>query len=735
MDQEKFISPFIASQFPSFYREEGPNFIAFVKAYYEWMEQTDPQWLGSTISQSRSIIPHRDIDDTLPEFVKYFKNKYIQALPESIIADKRLLNKHILDLYRSKGSVEAHKLLFRIFFNEDVEVYIPNEHIFAPSDATYHVPKYIEVSESPYLKYMVNKKIRSTSGATAVVEGYYQKAVKRKIVNVIYISNIDGEFQYTDKIYCDDIPEITEENAPFVVGSLSTITINNGGYDYSVGDYLNVKGAGLGGLVQVSSVRNENGKVKFTLVDGGYGYSVDAIVTVIGGYGSGATFKIGDLTDKQVYVLNSDFVHPVTENVKLEIYTEGFDIEVTDQVGGTFLSNEIVTCSGSSMHLYIDYVTLNNGAPIANGEILSNTAFGISGLKVYNSSENLLYVTGADVDLDYFESTANYYNLTPGNIILESDAGATVKVQAYAPRKTITGYGLVDGVNTSETNLFVYNYQGPPEEPEIPPLGYFVPDAIVTGMESGVSARVSTVHRRTDWQDFFPASAGVTNLDSQLGNTLRWVNKVIGKIAYLTSINPGEGYSLDPIVTVNEPLVAVLGKPDGKGGFWGNDAIVTAKAGSASGIVTSINISDSGFAYFPNENVILESNTNPAVVSGITVVDKQGQSAGEFKNRKGFLSDEMHLLDSYYYQTYSYELVARKMIKTYEKFVKDFTHPVGFMLFGKYSVKTNMIYQNSSVVDSFHTIDEIQINSGDGDGGGGDGGDGYDGGGDGGDGG
>lgn len=36
---ETKISPLIESQFPSFYQNEGPNFIAFVKAYYEWLEQ------------------------------------------------------------------------------------------------------------------------------------------------------------------------------------------------------------------------------------------------------------------------------------------------------------------------------------------------------------------------------------------------------------------------------------------------------------------------------------------------------------------------------------------------------------------------------------------------------------------------------------------------------------------------------------------------------------------------
>lgn len=59
-DIEQKISPLIASQFPSFYQDEGPNFIAFVKAYYEWLEtncqlvgleSTDGFNVGDTVTQ------------------------------------------------------------------------------------------------------------------------------------------------------------------------------------------------------------------------------------------------------------------------------------------------------------------------------------------------------------------------------------------------------------------------------------------------------------------------------------------------------------------------------------------------------------------------------------------------------------------------------------------------------------------------------------------------------------
>ena len=36
---EQYISQFTSNLFPEFYQEEGPNFIAFVQAYYEWLEE------------------------------------------------------------------------------------------------------------------------------------------------------------------------------------------------------------------------------------------------------------------------------------------------------------------------------------------------------------------------------------------------------------------------------------------------------------------------------------------------------------------------------------------------------------------------------------------------------------------------------------------------------------------------------------------------------------------------
>jgi len=61
---EKNIAPLIEQQFPSFYREESPLFIAFTKAYYEWMSNNFQELIledatnfnvGDTITQNETV--------------------------------------------------------------------------------------------------------------------------------------------------------------------------------------------------------------------------------------------------------------------------------------------------------------------------------------------------------------------------------------------------------------------------------------------------------------------------------------------------------------------------------------------------------------------------------------------------------------------------------------------------------------------------------------------------------
>ena len=268
-DLSKTISEYIEQQFPAVYREDGPNLVAFTKAYYEFMENTST----SPTTLSRSMFQNRDIDETLDSFLVHFKEKYLSEFPYAKAVDKRFVIKHIMDYYRSKGTPKATELLIRMLFNEEASVYYPGDDILRASHSKYKIPKYIEVTQSARSAGFVENQITgSQTGATAFVEGLVKKRVQGRIIDILYISNIKGSFR-TDELVSDD-GLLT--NAPKIIGSLSSMNVTNGGRNNAVGDLFNVlDDTGKQGKVRVTGIEDATGRVDFELVDGGTGYTLN----------------------------------------------------------------------------------------------------------------------------------------------------------------------------------------------------------------------------------------------------------------------------------------------------------------------------------------------------------------------------------------------------------------------------------------------------------------------------
>jgi hypothetical protein len=323
---EKKISPLIEHQFPAFYRDEGPVFIQFVKAYYEWLEDTD-----NPLYFARNFLSLRDIDDTLDLFLSHFQKKYLYGIPFDVIANKRLLLKHVLDVYRSKGSIQCYKLLFRLIYNEDCEVYLPGRDILRASDGKWKEIRYVEITETEAAKNFVGKTIIGTSSkVSAVVENYTREPLNGNRVNTLFISNIapiDGDFEIGEKLvlYNDlfslNLPTILN-GAPSVIGSLDRIEIINGGRQFKPGDLIKIAqknlytgdtiSQGVDGVVKVTETFGGRGRILFEILSGGSGYTLDSKKIIYNGAtdttGSGATFNLGSYFNTEIVTYNTDVI-------------------------------------------------------------------------------------------------------------------------------------------------------------------------------------------------------------------------------------------------------------------------------------------------------------------------------------------------------------------------------------------------------------------------------------------
>ena len=327
-DVELLVSSLVQQQFPSFYAEEGETFIAFVKAYYEWLEQEN-----NVTKEARSLMSYRDIDSTLTKFVENFQYKYLQGVPRQYTGDRRLLQKHIKEIYASKGTSRGLELLFRLLFNEDITVYFPGDDVIKPSDGDFVVPRYLEMQFNKNLPLYVGKTITGRiSGATAIVNDYRYFIKENNRFDILYISNIKGRFQANEEIINQTV--LDENNlgvidSPIINGSLSDIIIVDGGVNFKVGDTFTVDSFknGINAKAVITDVVQRAGFVTFDVRNGGYGFSNVSTLETAG-------------FDEQIY-----------SNYMPQITLQRTSADLTASGGsGTFTVDELVTgnISGAS---------------------------------------------------------------------------------------------------------------------------------------------------------------------------------------------------------------------------------------------------------------------------------------------------------------------------------------------------------------------------------------------------
>tara|TARA_A100001015_G_C15040642_1_gene739413 strand:- start:1995 stop:4814 length:2820 start_codon:yes stop_codon:yes gene_type:complete len=294
------LSSLVEDQFPSFYKEEGPKFLAFVKAYYQYLETT-----GKQQDIQRNLKTYKDIDTTIDDYIKYFRSELMPEIPNDALADKKLLAKRIKDLYTTKGTIDSYKLLFKILYDEDVEINFPADQMLKLSDGDFRIDRYLVTHHDPRAYTLIGKTIKGTdSQAEALVEDVKRLVAKNRDIDQILLSNVKGSFNHLEAIQIKDTPN---SYAPIVECGIRTVTVTTGGGEYRKGDIVDIISSKTGAFAKavVVDTTDLQSKVNFNLIDGGSGYITSeedqgTIIEYIGGDGqSPASFRIlaGDLTD------------------------------------------------------------------------------------------------------------------------------------------------------------------------------------------------------------------------------------------------------------------------------------------------------------------------------------------------------------------------------------------------------------------------------------------------------
>jgi hypothetical protein len=354
-DVYRKLSSQIESQFSEFIQADGPKFISFVKAYFEYMEQTN-----KALDSSRGLFDNLDIDRTIDEFVEYFQREFMNNIPRNIAVDKRLLMKHIKQLYRSRGSQESYRFLFRAMFDIEIDFYYPGDDILRASDGRW-------VKEIVITGYRVagNPLLMDGRLITGQTSGVTAQAIETLNITSLGVSlyqfrlqNLSGTFT-VDELISDGVGNSVRLNS--TVGELSAAAIIDGGAFNRSGDELAISDiSGFGVATGTIDATSEASAMTFRIVNGGSGYRKANSIFTMGGGGPVRTARIAivNISNTQSININQD----VIGNIRNVVLNTGLTFS-TGSTNSTVLSANLAAANiTSTIATALKFSTITTGS-------------------------------------------------------------------------------------------------------------------------------------------------------------------------------------------------------------------------------------------------------------------------------------------------------------------------------------------------------------------------------------
>ena len=307
------ISSLVQNQFPDFYKEEGPKFLAFIEAYYAYLEEQ-----GKMTDAVRNLKSYSDVNTTIDEYLEYFINTFLPSVPFEVFADKRIMIKYIREFNRSRGTLASYRLLFRTLYNEEIDVEFPADQILKVSDGDWRLDRYLVSSYDPATYQFIGKTIKGQeSKAEALVEDIIRKNIRGRDLMQIVVSNVKGAFGHLEPIRLLS-DQTGVGHAPIVEGGIADVDITATGGEYRIGETYDLISSDQGEFAKVviTNTADFGGALTFRIASSGSGYTPSteqngSQITFTGGDGvSDGSFVIsqGDVVDRFAISINVDLL-------------------------------------------------------------------------------------------------------------------------------------------------------------------------------------------------------------------------------------------------------------------------------------------------------------------------------------------------------------------------------------------------------------------------------------------
>jgi hypothetical protein len=651
----------INRQFPEFVRDEHPNFILFLEAYYEFLDQNG-------YGKSKELKNISDVDLSLEEFEKQFYNTFLPFISKDSSLSKEKLIKNILPLYLSKGSEKSYRLLFRMLFNEEINLQFPKNNILRASDGRWVIENIIRVETNIYSQYV----------SDGVNEKYYLPySIDPENIEIFVDDNLFEDYHVFKEYKRIELLTIPPKNSIIQI-------FYRGSFDLSIFENRQLKG-----VVSNSSCIVEKVGVRNIAGSNFYQIFIDER-TLLGNFTFGELLEIDVISGNNVIPF---FFQTSSDVINLIIEEPGSSYKVGDSLifrGSSKKTAIAVVDEVSTGNIVVVTPKIGNyGAGYAPGnEVIANNyplEFFTATIDAVDSSGTIspnTIVYDVNVISDFLSNTISddTFNLSTSlndSLSLEilTNLGPAINV---AVTSSLLGTDTTPNFEAKSTVLF--------DDKTVSDLGCI---GTIKVIEPGESYQVGDKVKFVN--TFYFSGQGAEAVVSSVND--------LGGILSVTVINTGYAYSKEYLPNI------VIESDSGSNAvleiehFMGEGALFDFVPGDGiDGKILSVKLLDPGIGYNfpPIVDMTLSGDGNAIITSNIR--ESFIKLPGRWTTSDGILStDEMRLQGRDYYIDFSYVITSRIEFDKYKNIVKNLLNPAGFVNYSQYKIVDN--------IDSFLTLD------------------------------
>lgn len=704
----KKTSLLIQSQLPGFVKEDPDyaNFVLFLEAYYEWLEQNN-----NLTTRSKNLLSYRDIDSTTDEFMNYFVNEFLQYFPAETLISEEQAVKYAKQLYKTKGTPASYKFLFKILYNSDFDYFYTKDAVLKPSDGSWYVAKSVRLATTdPNFLLVDNYRLfGETSKTIATIENSVLNGNRTDV----FISNITRLFESgeTVRVVDNNNQDVLFNNQPLsakIIGQVNQVRINPAkrGLLYQVNDPVILYGGlnpntanPIGAVAEVSEVTTGSIQ-RVNVINGGFGYRLfNTTYTVTNA--PGAILSTGSINPEPILSANVNFIPIDTIAPKQAISLSAANYNFANMVS-----------ANANTVLYDAFNFRSFETNPISSVIVNNGSGGISKIPDVTAQSTYLIETTATANLATLGILAPVQVLNPGHGYQAND------VIVFTGGGGVGAYANVTSVSNTGGILRVEYVDGPITN-RYPKggIGYslkYLPAATVQSANANAANAIVYV----------PGILG-------MGATFSVITNRTGSVTAIDVLDPGEDYVSPPQVSLRVQDIAVanisLANLPQKGdivyqGANVNVSTYQATVNSVSSLVfnndptqTIWNIRVFDYTSKPNTSLplIIDRNINmiPSNTAVTPLYNSNGiktygdgtakanatflnglvVSQGQYLNSRGHPSS-YDVLQSEIYNNYTYIITVEKEIEKYRDILFKLLHPAGMRVLGRYALRANADY-------------------------------------------